>query len=384
MPPRISELVEINNIYKFIFNSLIEIDKLSKSNDYDTKYLYELENWTTYINKIKSDYENSYNILMEEIASMIDTDTKIFFKEIMGNVDITPKLKKEHKGQKVNILLEKFYSNTSDLKAETLLSESYRNALSLSIYFAAALKSKNEGNFIIVDDITSSFDGGHQYYLLDLIKRRISLSPTNKKGKQIIFLTHDGLLKKVLNEYNSLKNWKHYTLNSNKDTVSLKPFKSDDLKLIIQDKINSGNYIGSDFRMYYEFILLEIIEKLNLEIPFSLINSNDNKLVSKLSNAIQEIIELKRFSGKTRQINRRLPTKNDFKIHTQQLSNNLSHWASGREISLSNSVLNKIVDDIDTFKQIFQYNCICPTKNIGWVYFNTLTSPKHKGCNCTI
>ena len=93
MPPRISELVEINNIYKFIFNSLIEIDKLSKSNDYDTKYLYELENWTTYINKIKSDYENSYNILMEEIASMIDTDTKIFFKEIMGNVDITPKLK---------------------------------------------------------------------------------------------------------------------------------------------------------------------------------------------------------------------------------------------------------------------------------------------------
>lgn len=384
VPSRISELVEINNAYKYIYNSVFEIDKLLEVNNYDTKYLYELENWTTFINQIKDDYENSYNTLMDDIATMIDTDTKTFFKEIMGDIDITPKLKKEHKGQKVNILLEKFYSNTTDLKAAPLLSESYRNALSLSIYFAAALKSKNEGNFIIVDDITSSFDSGHQYYLLDLIKRKISINPTNRNGKQIIFLTHDGLLKKVLNENNSLRNWKHYTLNSNRDTVSLKPFKSDDLKLVIQDKISTGNYIGSDFRMYYEFVLLEIIENLNLEIPFSLINNNDNKMVSQLSKAIQEIIELKRASGKTRQINRRLPNKSDFKIQTQQLSNNLSHWASGSEASLSTAVLNRILLDIDTFKKIFQYNCTCPAKNMGWIYYNSLTSPKHKGCNCII
>lgn len=382
VPPKISELVEITNAYKFVFNSAIEIDKLQKINDYDTKYLYELENWITYINQIKEDYEDSYNVLMDEIASMIDADTKIFFKEIMGNVDITPKLKKENKGQKVNILLEKFYSNTTDLKAAPLLSESYRNALSLSIYFAAALKSKNDGNFIIVDDITSSFDSGHQLYLLDLIKRKISINPSNKKGKQIIFLTHDGILKKVLNENNSLKNWTHYTLNANKDIVSLKPFKSDDLKLIIQEKIINTNYVGSDFRMYYEFVLLEIIEKLNLEIPFSLINNNDNKMVSKLSHSIQEIIEMKRTSGKIRGV--RFPNKNDFKLHTQQLSNNLSHWASGSEVSLSTAVLNRIVDDIDTFKKLFQYNCTCPARNTGWGYYKSLTSPKQNGCNCTI
>lgn len=382
VPPKISELVEITNAYKFVFNSAIEIDKLQKVNDYDIKYLYELENWITYINQIKEHYEDSYNVLMDEIASMIDADTKIFFKEIMGNIDIIPKLKKENKGQKVNILLEKFYNNMTDLKAAPLLSESYRNALSLSIYFAAALKSKNDGNFIIVDDITSSFDSGHQLYLLDLIKRKISINPANKKGKQIIFLTHDGILKKVLNENNSLKNWTHYALNANKDIVSLKPFKSDDLKLVIQEKINNTNYVGSDFRMYYEFVLLEIIEKLNLEIPFSLINNNDNKMVSKLSHSIQEIIEMKRASGKIRGV--RFPNKNDFKLHTQQLSNNLSHWASGSEVSLSTAVLNRIVDDIDTFKKLFQYNCTCPARNTGWGYYKSLTSPKQNGCNCTI
>lgn len=382
IPPKISELVEVHNAHKFVFNSIIEINNLLKENDYNTKYLAELENWTVFTTQIKEDYENAYNELMDEIASMIDADTKLFFKEIMGNVDITPKLKKEHKGQKVNILLEKFYSNTTDIKAASLLSESYRNALSLSIYFAAALKSKNPGSFIIVDDITSSFDSGHQLYLLDLIKRKISIGPSNKKGKQIIFLTHDGLLKKILNENNGLKNWTHYTLNANKDIVSLKPFKSDDLKLIIQGKISAGNYVGSDFRMYYEFVLLEIIEKLNLEIPFSLINSNDNKMVSKLSHSIQEIIEMKRVSDKIRGV--RFPSKSDFKAHTQQLSNNLSHWASGSEVSLSTAVLSRIVDDIDVFKRLFQYNCICPARNIGWGYYKSLTSPKQNGCTCTI
>lgn len=383
IPPKISELVEINNIYKLVFNNIREIDKLELENTYNSKYLIELENWTRFSNKIKEDYEDAYNILMDEIASMIDRDTKLFFKEIMGEVDIIPKLKKENRGQKVNILLEKFYSNTTDIKAASLLSESYRNALSLSIYFAAALKSKNPGCFIVVDDITSSFDSGHQLYLLDLIKRKIAINPSNKNGKQIIFLTHDGLLKKALNEsHNPTKNWTHYPLNANKDIVSLNPFKSDDLKLNIQAKINNSNYVGSDFRMYYEFVLLEIIEKLNLEVPFSLINNNDNKMVSKLSSAIREIIEMKRASGKIKGI--RFPNANDFKSHTQQLTNNLSHWASGREISLSTAVLNRIIDDIDNFKKLFQYNCTCPARHAGWVYFKSLSSPKHNGCNCII
>jgi DNA repair exonuclease SbcCD ATPase subunit len=383
IPPKVSELIEKNNIYKFVALSILEIDKLLSENVFNGKYLAELENWIRFINDIKEDYENSYNILMDEIALMIDSDTKLFFKEIMGNVEITPKLKKENKGQKVTILLEKFYSDTNENKAATLLSESYRNALSLSIYFAAALKSKNSGNFMILDDITSSFDSGHQIFLLDLIKTKIGLSSANKKGKQIILLTHDGTLKKVLNQNGSQRNWTNYNLNSNKDIVSLKPFMSEDLKLIINEKIASGNYIGSDFRMYYEFVLLEIIEKLNLEIPFSLINNNDEKMVAKLSTAIFEIIELKKIARKVEKISA-LPNKADFKLSTQNLSNNLSHWAGSSTISLTTSVLNRIVDDIDNFKRIFQYNCTCTTRNAGWVYYKSLSSFKINKCTCRI
>lgn len=382
IPSKISELVEINNAYKFVFNSIIEINKLSRDNDYNTKYLAELENWTTFTNKVKDDYEDAYNTLMDEIASMIDTDTKLFFKEIMGDVDIIPKLKKENKGQKINILLEKFYSNTTDIKAAPLLSESYRNALSLSIYFAAALKSRSAGSFIVVDDITSSFDSGHQLFLLDLIKSKISISPSNKKGKQIIFLTHDGFLKKPLNEASNQKNWTHYSLNYNKDFTSLKPITSNDLRNNLIRKISNNEYDNSDLRIYYESVLLEIIEKLNLEIPYSLINSHDEKMVNNLILAISEIIEMKTTSKKIKK-GLRLPTKQDFKSHIQQLCNNLSHWSSAREASISTTALNRIVLDIDSFKQKFQYNCTC-SKNAGWVYYKSLKTPRHKDCNCNV
>jgi hypothetical protein len=382
IPPKISELIEIHNTYKFIFHSIVEINKYEKENNYNTKFLIELENWRTFAESIKEEYEEGFNILMDEIANSIDRDTKIFFTEIMGNVEIKPKIIKEFKGQKVNIVLENFYSNRTNIKAATVLSESYSNALCLSIYFAAALMSRNPGNFIIVDDITSSFDSGHQLFLLELIKNKIAINPKNKKGKQIILLTHDGLLKKILNENNNLSYWKHYNLNATRDMISLKPFKSEDLKQIIQNNIANGYYSGSSLRMYYEFVLQEIIENINLEIPYSLINNNDEKMVNKLLLAISEIIDLKRNSKK---INHSLniPNKCEFKTYIQQMTNNLSHWSSASVQSLTAAALNKIVEDIDIFKRRFQYNCTC-SKNAGWIYFKSLYSPKHKGCTCTL
>lgn len=382
IPPKLSELIETHNTFNFVYQSLIGINSLNLENNFNSNYLEQLQHWINYIEKLKNEFEEAYNVLMDEIATMIDIDTKEFFAAIMGNVDIKPKIMKENKGQKVNILLEKFHTFGSDIKAATILSESYRNALCLSIYFATALKSKNPGHFIIVDDITSSFDSGHQFFLLDLIKNKIAMRSKNKGGKQFILLTHDGTLKKTLNENNNLPYWKHYNLFANKDSVTLKQINSDELEIIIRKNISTGNYLGSDCRMFYEKVLLEIIEKLNLEIPYSLLNNNDEKMINKLILAIGEIIELKRKSNK---INKKLniPNRSDFKTYVQQLANNLSHWASASSLSLTPPVLNKIIDDIDSFKKRFQYNCTC-SNNSGWVYYKSLSSPNQKGCTCTI
>lgn len=382
IPPKIMELVDINNVYRFTFESLIEITDLSKENNFNKKYLAELENWIKFISKIKDDYDNSYNILMDEIAQNIDSDAKSFFKEIMGNADIIPKLKKESRGQKVNVLLEKFHNNTSGLKAASLLSESYRNALSLSIYFAAAIKSKSPGNFIMVDDITSSFDSGHQIYLLNLIKYKISICPANRKGKQIILFTHDGILKKPLNDAACQINWKHYSLNHSKDFISLRPLNSNDLKINLITKITNNEYDNSYLREYYEKVLTEIIENLNLEVPFSLINNHDERMLKNMVTAISEIIELKKLARKIKR-GLTLPDRNDYKSHITYITNLLSHHSSSSSSSFSNSFLMHLISDIDTFKRKFQYNCTC-SKNLGWVYYKSLRKPRQKDCTCNI
>jgi hypothetical protein len=380
VPKELPGLIQKNLKTKEIVDSLILIRDKEIKIRAAKKYLFELDKWIEFSATLKLQFENAFNDLMTDIASDIDKQTKEYFSLIMKNKEISPLIRKDNKGQKVNILIDKFYTINQENNATPLLSESYRNALCLSIYFASALKNSSKGNFIILDDITSSFDSGHQFFLLYLIKDKIS-SIANKQGKQIIMLTHDGLLKKTIGGFQTNnKNWTHYSLWGNKDELSLKAFEVDDYKRLLIEKINKGDSIGSDLRAYYEFVLMDIIEKLDLPIPISIITNPDKKLIENLLNSITEIIELKRKS--TRKIIKTLPTKNDFKNYIQQIGNNLSHFSSSSSSSLSPSVLTAFADSIVDIQRKFQYQCTCSCKQ-GWIYYKTIGGGKrNKSCSC--
>jgi len=379
VPKDLPELINKSIKIKEIIDKLIDCKQKAVQIKEAEIYLSKLTEWTDFVSEIKATFENSFNDLMINISTDINKETKDFFYRLMKNSDISPLIIKETKGQKVNILLDKFYS-ADNKKASSLLSESYRNALCLSIYFASALKSKSVGNFLVLDDVCSSFDSGHQYYLLDLIRDKISRIAA-KQGKQVIFLTHDGLLKKHLPKYSGDK-WSHYSLSGNRADMSIKPYTSDDFKNLLINKINNGESIGSDLRSFYESVLIEIIEKLNIQVPFNLISGNDKKLVNNLLNALNDIVYLKLKARKTSIPN--LPTKLDFKVYLQDIGNNLGHFASLSESSLSQSALTACVNCIIQIRQRFQYNCTC-SKNLGWTYYKSLEGGKNdKGCTCRI
>lgn len=382
VPKELPILIEKNIKLKEIVDGIIEIQEKSNRIAYIEKYLTHLENWLSFINNVKTDFEDSFNDLMSDISSDIDKLSKEFFFSIMKNSDIVPLIKKDRRGHKINFLIEKFYTIHNENNATPLLSESYRNALCLSIYFASALKRNSTSNFIVLDDITSSFDSGHQFYLLELIKDKISRI-LNKKGKQIIILTHDGMLKKTLNTYsNNYKYWDHYSLVGTKDKIDLKEFSCNDFKKTLLGKINRGDSLGSDLRSYYEFVMLDIIEKLDIPVPYNLILNRDKKLVDNLLKSVNEIIQL-RLSAKKRSI-KNLPSITDFKSFVQQISNNLSHIEMAISSSISKPVLISYVDYIDSIKQRFQYECKCSKKQ-GWVYFKSLNGNKRNNqCICKI
>jgi recombinational DNA repair ATPase RecF len=57
-----------------------------------------------------------------------------------------------------------------NLSPQALLSESFRNAFAISLYLAAASLYGGLPKFIVLDDVTSSFDAGHQNFLVELLR----------------------------------------------------------------------------------------------------------------------------------------------------------------------------------------------------------------------
>lgn len=52
---------------------------------------------------------------------------------------------------------------------------------------------------IVLDDVTSSFDGGHQFHLMEVIRTKFA-RPGKAGGRQVILLSHDTLLEKLFNK----------------------------------------------------------------------------------------------------------------------------------------------------------------------------------------
>ena len=132
------------------------------------------------------------------------------YSKITKNPDIIPKLIKAEGSEDLHLKLENFYG-IGDVAATALLSESYRNAFAISLYLCAALNDKPTAQFLVLDDITSSFDAGHQYALMEMLRNDIA-RPSNPDGPQLIILSHDGLLEKYFDTLSGSSSWHHQRL----------------------------------------------------------------------------------------------------------------------------------------------------------------------------
>jgi len=140
----------------------------------------------------------------------IDTDYKSMFAEIMKVDDVVPDLLRVNEREDLHVQLSDFHGQHR-LSARALLSESFRNALAISVFLAAAMKHSGTPRFVVLDDITSSFDAGHQFFLMELIRTKLQ-QPKNPDGLQFIILSHDSLLEKYFDRLSISTDWCHNRL----------------------------------------------------------------------------------------------------------------------------------------------------------------------------
>ena len=319
-----------------------------------------IKRWKTFIELASTFFSQAESEYVKDKTASIESLYRGFYSKITNNPEIIPKLTKAEGSEDLHLMLENFYG-IGNVAATTLLSESYRNAFAISLYLCAALKDKPKAQFMVLDDITSSFDAGHQYAMMEMLRNDIA-RPSNPDGPQLIILSHDGLLEKYFDTLSGSSNWHHQRLRGlpPRGHVLTQAQGSDHLRIEAVNFLNDGDTHLAEplMRQYLEYKIIEIIRKVKIPVSLDFSIRDDRKMVGNGLDAINAAINLHKAANnlilEPNQVS-------DFdNVHVPALvANWVSHYATGSASSLSPYVLLGVLDTIDEVSDCFKYDCKC-------------------------
>jgi hypothetical protein len=335
--------------------------------------------WMTFIEKVSDIFAGAEVRLSTAQTTALESDYRQMYEQITNNPEIVPLLHKSDSTEELHLRLARFYGLTG-LSAATLLPESYRNALALCIYLSSALRSPSPARFMVLDDVTSSFDAGHQWALMELIRTKIAY-PTNPDGPQVIILSHDGLLEKYFDTMATRTQWHHQKLQGLPPKGMVHPHAQtvDRLESTARKHLSNGHLDLAMplIRQYLEQKLLQIIRKLDIPVPLDFSIRDDRKMVANCLDAISSAVALHRQAGdlvmKSQQV------KDLETVYLPALVGNwVSHYPTMTGMSISPSVLLDVIDTINKISDSFVYPCSC-NGGTRLRFYKTLAA---KACNC--
>ena len=239
--------------------------------------------------------------------------------------------------------------------SQAVLSESYRNAFAISVYLAAASLYGGGAKFLILDDVTSSFDSGHQFHLMNVIKTRFA-RPGVPNGPQVILLSHDTALEKLFNSNANEGDWWHQCIQGTARTSVLPQSGAiHKIRDATYGFLDTGNTIDAAprIRQYLEFKLEEIIGKIGIPVPIGIAFNDDKHMAKSLIDAIKAAVDLHHAAG--RLILEPAQMTNMGTTVATIVSNYLSHWATGQTQAFSAPSLKGVMRAIDDFARCFQF-----------------------------
>lgn len=315
------------------------------------------ERWKAFISKASSKFSAAEGALSKTKINNIDAEYKSMYKDIMQVGDVVPDLQRADDKEDLNVELSDFHGQRK-LSARALLSESYRNALAISVFLAAAMKHSGAPRFVVLDDVTSSFDAGHQFYLMELIRTKLQY-PQNPDGLQFIILSHDGLLEKYFDTKGGTTEWHHNKLQGSPPMGDIlhQAQGADRLKSRVTKLLSAGQISEAEpiVRQYLEYRLQQIIRKVNIPVPLDFAIKDTNKMVSNCLDAIREAIDLHQRAGSL--VLEAQQVKDLLNSHVPLIVGNwVSHYATGGSSSFSAPVLTGVINSIEAMSECFKFD----------------------------
>ena len=315
------------------------------------------QRWKTFISRATDAFADAETALSKSRIKGIETEYKSMFQEIMNVGDVVPDLQRADHKEDLHVQLSDFHGQHR-LSARALLSESYRNALAISVFLAAALKHSGTPRFVVMDDVTSSFDAGHQFWLMELIRTKLQ-QPQNADGLQFIILSHDGLLEKYFDRLDGTTGWYHNKLQGSPPMGAIlhQAQGADRLKTTIGTLLAAGQVSQAEplIRQYLEYKLQQIIRKVDIPVPMDFAIKDTSRMVSNCLNAITNAIELHKKAGALILDAKQVQDVDTTHVPTI-VGNWVSHYETGSGSNLSALALGGVITSIDAFAECFRYD----------------------------
>lgn len=328
--------------------------------------LAKLNRWKTFITNVAGQFATAEGAL----ANARITDIQASCQELFGNLvrggpDVRPTLNRAQNTEQVDLKLADFFG-LHDQSARALLSESYRNAVAASIFMAAATRHQGVPRFMVLDDVTSSFDAGHQFSLMDTIRTKLRFAAPNglPGGLQFIILSHDTSLEKYFDRLGNTAEWHHQKLQGMppRGRLMIAAQEADRLKAQAEQYLNTGQIdIGEPIvRQYLEYKLGQIISRLEIPVPPDYATRGDKRTLSTYMDAITGAVTLYQAANRCVLSGQQIT---DLQNHHAPsiMSNYVSHYESGAGNPFNAYALLGVLQSIDALA-----DCFCwtdPTSN---------------------
>lgn len=357
LPPSLVRLTEQVEYARQLKESVELYREKEGAEDIDRARLAMRERWKNFISRAAAVFSEAETELSTGRIAAIDSAYKSMFRQIMNLTDVVPDLQRATDREDLFLQLSDFHGQHG-VSARALLSESYRNALAVSVFLAAALQHSGVPRFVVLDDVTSSFDAGHQFNILELIRRELQ-HPRNAQGLQFVILSHDSLLEKYFDRHANTTDWRHYKLQGSPPMGAIMTQMQDAnrLKVAAENFLAAGQVTQAEpiIRQYLEYRLQQIIRKVAIPVPIDFAIKDHTRMVSNCLSAINSAIDINKKAGTLvldQQQSQDLDT-----VHVPALVGNwVNHYETGSGSSLSAPMLRSVIQAIDDLAECFRFD----------------------------
>jgi len=330
--------------------------------------LLTIERLRSFLTSASDIFSHSETVASKRRLAAVEPLCRDFFKQIVFD-PVVPAISKRAGSEDLVISLANFHE-LQGVSALSLLSESYRNAFAISVYLAAAALYGQGARFLLLDDVTSSLDAGHQFHLMEVIRTKFS-RPGNAGGPQVIILSHDTLLEKYFNTNGASPGWSHQRIEGTPRTAVLPQSNAvNRVRDATMALLNAGNAqdAAPRIRQYLEYVLEDIIIRCRIPVPMDIALGDDKRMAGHLIAAIDAQVKLHNAAG-TLVLDTAQVQGLNLAVATIT-ANFLAHWGTGQTQAFAPGALLGVMQAIDSYADCFKFE---PNPGAGRRYYRSLS-----------